>query len=124
MNKKFEQYWDKEIKPLALKCCEGFELIAQLERVTTEAEKEAIKKQMDYYGKRDWLAPWYISQMVFYVEHELADDRSPAIRMLQVRGCLNSEDYYRDVFKGQDCEEMRNYRALNKKLGEALKMLV
>jgi len=120
----FIQYWDNEVKPLADKCCEGAALLGQFEEAKTEAEKEAIKKQMNSFGKKDWFAPWYISQMVFYVEHDLADDRNPGIRMLQVRDCLASEDYYKNVFKGQDCEEMRNYRELGQKMDAALKMLV
>lgn len=120
----FTKYWDKEVKPLALKCCEGAELIGELEKATTQEEKEAIKKKMDSHGKKDWLAPWHISQMIFYVEHDLADGRNPGLRMFQVKGCLNSESYYNDVFKGQDCEEMRNYRDLGKKLDEALNLLV
>lgn len=119
----FTEYWDNEIKPLAIKCAEGAELISKLERATTENEKEAIKEQMEAMGKKDWYAPWYICQMIFYVEHDLADGRNPLPRIFQVRGCLSSEDYYRDVFKGEDCEEARNYRGLSEKLGKALSLV-
>ncbi len=123
MIEQFTKFWDTEVKPLAAKCANGAQLIDQFEKATIEAEKEAIQKQMETYGKKDWLAPWYISQMMFYVEHDLADGRNPGIRMLQVRNCLNSEDYYKDVFKGETCEEAQNYRALGQKLEVALKFL-
>ena len=75
-------------------------------------------------GIKDWHALWYISQMMFYVEHDLADNRPPGIRMLQVHGCLNDEDYYRNVFQGQENEEAKNYRELGRKLNRALDLLL
>jgi len=119
----FEKFWDTEVKPLADKCAEGANLIGELEKATTEAEKEEIKKQMRQHNKKDWYSIWYISQMIFYVEHDLADGRNPGVRMLQVQRTLNSEDYYKNVFKGEMCEEAKNYQALGQKLNKALELL-
>ena len=119
----FEDYWDMEVKPLALKCCEKAGLISQLEKATTDAEKEAIRNEMVSAGIKDWHTLWYIRQMMIYVEHDLADNRPPGIRMFQVHGCLNDEDYYRNVFQGQENEEAKNYRELGRKLNRALDLL-
>ena len=123
MTEQFKEYWDKEVKPLADKCTAGVQLLSQLEKATTYREKKVIKKQIDTCGKKDWFAPFYISKMVFSVEHDLADGRTPSLGMSQVRSCLNSEDYYKKVFNGKTCEESQNYRALGKKLNKAVKLL-
>lgn len=124
MYENFAEYWDNEVKPLAVRCAEGAELSDKFEKAKTQEEREVIKKQMEAIGKIDWLAAYYISKMIFYVEHALADGRNPLPGIYRVVSCLSSEDYYRDVFKGKDCEEVRNYRELGKKLSEALSLVV
>jgi hypothetical protein len=95
----FEKYWDRELKPFAAKCAK-------------EGEK----------GK-DPLAAYFIEEMIFYVEHDLADGRNPAFRMLQVKDVLNEEGYYRDVFGGIETYESRDYRELGKMVGKGLGIL-
>ncbi len=120
--RQFEEFWFKEIKPLALKCIEGGELIGQFERATTTEEKRVIQKKIEAYGKKDWEAVYCIGEMVFYVEHALYHERDPRVHTLQVCGCLNSENYYADVFQNGPCEESQNYRRLARKLDESLKL--
>jgi hypothetical protein len=116
----FDLYWKNEVKPLAIKCCAGVELISALEKAVTDAEIDSIRKKMDSYNKKDWQAIYHISEMLFYVEHDLDHERSPIIGMTAVESCLNSEDYYKNVFCNQDCEEQKNYRTLGEKLKVAV----
>jgi len=123
MEKEFDRFWEAEIKPLAYKCTKGSELIAKLSQTRDEEEICRIKDKLNDYGRKDWMTACKIGQMVFYVEHDLADGRSPRLSMFDVKSVLTSDDYYTDVFNGEDCEEARNYRELGKKLIEGLEML-
>jgi hypothetical protein len=101
-------------------------LINKLENASSDSERAEITKEMDTYKKKDWLAPWYISQMIFYVEHDLADGRDGCflvLRMSQIEGTLNSDSYYTNVFNDEDCEETRNYKELGRMTRQAIKML-
>jgi len=126
MLKKFTKFWDEEIKPFANKCAEGMELLHKIQELDEEKDQDKvqeIKEQMNAYNKKDWLALYNISQMIFYVEHDLADGRNPAFRMHQVKSCLSSESYYTNVFKNEDCEESRNYKKLAEMLSKGMLIL-
>lgn len=121
----FVMYWNTEVKPLAIKCSKGAELIGQLENSKTEEERAEINVKMEDMNKVDWLAVFYISGMLYDVDHSLSHERyaHAGVNMLQVQGCLNSEDYYTDVFKeNTDCEEYKNYRELGQKLNKIMEI--
>ena len=65
--------WDQEAKELTRVICEQFETV-------------------------DKLSQYYFSQMAFYIEHDLADGRSPTFRMFAVRGVLGTQTYL-DIYK-------------------------
>ena len=115
--KEVRRVWYEEVKPLAEICVEGFD---RLEEIHTNSDLEKQKRILleleQQYGHRDWFSVWYIGEMIQTTENVLAQNRHPRLAMARVHRVLNSEDFYKDVFKGRDCEEMRNYRALGEKL--------
>ena len=89
-------------------------------------DKAKAKKLADKLidkGVKDPVAVAYVSEMLFRVEHSLADGRDPTMNLYPPVGCLNSEEYYRDVF-GEETDETRRYRELGKRLKKAAGMLV
>ena len=62
------EFWDNEVKPHM---------------------KELHKK----IETRDKLSQYYLGQMVFYVEHDLADGRDPRHRILQCMGVFRTPSY-------------------------------
>ena len=88
----FTDFWDKIVKPKA---------------------EEVFKT-----CKTDALVPRYVSQMAFYIEHDLADDRDPHLRLYPCVGCLNDEHYYERVHKDTDKAEVEKLREFGKLLKE------
>jgi hypothetical protein len=83
MNEKVEKFaklWDNEIKPL-------------VDKHLVLNEKIEFR---DNYGCA------VLVGMGQGVEHDLADGRSPLIKILQVKGCLNDEEYYQNVHNNFD----------------------
>jgi hypothetical protein len=69
---------------------------------------------------------WYISQFVWAMEHDLADDRfylSAMNTLMQVKGTLSSDSYWTDVWKGKQNEERQNLEKLRDVLPELLELL-
>jgi hypothetical protein len=89
---KFSEHWDKVVKPVA---------------------EEVFKK-----CTIDPLVQHYVGQMIFYIEHDLADDRSPQIRLYPCVGTLNSEEYYFKIHKESSKEEVELLRKLGILLNE------
>ncbi len=71
---KFTNFWDETVKPAA---------------------KEVYDK-----CKADHLVTYYVGEMLFYVEHDLADGRDPHLRLYPVVGTLTDENYYKNVQEG------------------------
>ena len=89
----------------------------------------AFKKQSDkilteshILGIVDFMAIHYISEMMYGIEHDIAEFRNPAIRMTQVYGNLSDKVYY-DMYKNDECEEAKNYKELANKLEHAFEIL-
>jgi hypothetical protein len=85
----------------------------------TEKEKQEAKEISKKYV--DATGMWYISQMIWSVEHDLADKRNAAsICVLQVRDTLKSESYWTNVWINQgkdlESEEAKNLKNLLEKL--------
>lgn len=99
----FSEKWDREVKQLAQNCVTDPKLIQLMGKgenyMPTEAEKtyfeEAIKKYKDPYGM------FYISNMIWEVEHALADGKEDLAKLAieGVFSTLNSESYFKNVFK-------------------------
>jgi len=63
---------------------------------------EKLKPKLAEVLKRedlDGASKFYLSQAAWYVEHDLADGRSPKIRLLQAQGTLNDQSFYDNVIK-------------------------
>ena len=83
-------------------------------------EFQPLLKKVLAHPDVDALTKYYIGQSGFYVEHDLADDRNPAIRLMQITGALNDEDFYKNVYKGEKPEA----EALLRELGKVAKKLL
>ena len=68
----------------------------------------------------DTHSKYYISESVFYIEHDLADGRNPALRVQPVSCVLNLEKFYAGIYKAAPEETVKKLRAL----GETAKKLM
>lgn len=87
---KFSEMWDKEVKPLA--------------------------QDVVLTCKTDPYVSYYVSQMIFYIEHDLADSRDPRIRLEPCMGTLNDVGYYNDVYHDSSVTEVGKLSILGKAL--------
>ena len=111
----FSRIWDTEVKKLAEACVTEPELIRLMyqseDYKPTEKEKEYLesvkRKYKDIYGM------YYISDMIWNVEHALADGRKEAAKVAITFVCevLNSESYFQNVFHGNANDEEWKTRA-------------
>ncbi|MDD5192973.1 MAG: hypothetical protein PHF67_00125 [Candidatus Nanoarchaeia archaeon] len=126
--KEIEDFWDREVKPVALKCADGYREISKAMEAEDSGDLERanhiINKFLACTGKVDLCSVVHISEMNFRVEHELCDRRDPRAYVLQAEETLNSPDFYRDVFKGQETEkeEALNLKWLGYKLHEMVRL--
>lgn len=105
----FSTIWDTEVKKLAEACVTVPELVRLMgqsdDYEPSKEEKEYLesisKKYKDPYGM------FYISEMIWRVEHALADNRT-AIAVLAVSKVyrkLSSPNYFQDVFLSDENNE-------------------
>lgn len=120
---KVKRFWYEEIKPLAERCTEGFDKLEEIHNTPDQEKGKSILLALEQqYGHREWFAVWYIEEMIRTTENALRGNRHPRFAMALVHEVLNSEEYYKDFFKGRDCDEMRNYRALGQKVSQIMSM--
>lgn len=98
---KFAELWDNEIKPL----------------IDEHIKLSVESKVRDSYGCTT------LTQMGWGVEHDLADDRNPLFRILQVNGCLNDKEYYKNVHNNTDDDETVSLKKIGQKVKEGLNIL-
>ncbi len=116
-------FWFEEVKPIAAKCAKGYDRLLQAENSGDEATMQTLVDELAKEGEsRDMVSVWYIGQMISQVEYALLHDRNPMLGLLQAHGTLNSEEFYQNVFDGEESEETRNYRTLGQKLTEMMSM--
>ena len=105
----FSKIWDTEVKPLAKACVTEPELIRLMSQregyELTQEEKEYIETISEKY--RDIFGMYYISDMIWRVEHALADNREAAaiLAIAQVYAVLSRPSYFQDVFLGDENDE-------------------
>lgn len=46
----------------------------------------------------DTTTKWYISQAMWYINHDLADERNPVLRIVSVAGTLTDDHFYDKVY--------------------------
>lgn len=114
----FSNLWDTEVKQLAQDCVTEPKLIQLMCKgdsyKPTDEEKEYLKevsekKYKDIYGM------YFISNMIWQVEHALADGRQPlaGLAIAQIYEVLNRPSYFQNVFnENEDDEEWKKRAAL------------
>ncbi len=105
----FSITWDTEVKKLAQNCITEPEFvrlitIGNYDELSDE-KKDYLKMVVEKY--KDSAGMYYISNMIFEVEHALADGREAFARIpvISVYMTLNDESYFEDVFNGDDTSE-------------------
>ena len=92
---KYSKYWDMKVKLIA-------------EEVIKKATVD--KKMIEFY----------VSGMIFAVEHDLADGREAGLmalnNLIQVSGVFTSESYFKKVHLNTPKEEVERMKNLGKKL--------
>lgn len=121
----FSEIWDTQVKQLAEACVTEKRLVELMSKDKSynpnEEEKEYMKKISGKY--KDIAGMYYISDMIWRVEHALADDRSEHAKLAiaQVYDVLNRPSYFHDVFKeNEDDEEWKTRAALRDGLKKLL----
>ncbi len=113
----FSKLWDTEVKALAKACVTEPRLIELMTKgdsyKPTQEEKtyldEVSKKYLDLYGM------YYISDLIWRIEHALADGREwqAGIAIANVYSTLADESYFQNVFNGDEAnEEWKTRKAL------------
>ncbi|MCX6761173.1 MAG: hypothetical protein NTZ84_03690 [Candidatus Nealsonbacteria bacterium] len=92
----FTEKWNRKVKPLA--------------------------KQVIEECKADVLVEYFVGQMIWGVEHDLADDRMPHLRLSPCVGTLNDKGYYEEIHKSTSPEEVKKLRKLGRLLEELQKL--
>lgn len=111
----FSKIWDTEVKQLAKACVTEPELIRLLnsseDHQLSNNEKEYIERMSKKY--KDIYGMYYISNMIFRVEHALADGRMEMAEyaIAQVYEVLNKPSYFANVFGGNETNEEWKTRA-------------
>lgn len=111
----FSKIWDTEVKQLAKACMTDPEFVRiiwknQYDKLTQEEEeylKSISEKYKDPYGM------FYISHMIWRIEHDLADGRLPMARLAaaEVYEVLNDPGYFQNLFEVNENDEEWKTRA-------------
>jgi len=113
----FIKLWDGEVKDLAKACVPEPRMVEIMSRPEgdkpTEEEQTYIKEVLNKY--KDIHGMYYISRMIWKIEHALADGREEHAKFaaVQVQSVLNSPTYIPNVFKNDlEDEECKTRIAL------------
>jgi len=126
MNDKFTMFWDTKVKPQAIICAKGYNLMCKIERedIPEYDENNETLKELREMNIQDLTATWYIGQMIGSVEHDLADGRKGLgllNSVMQVNETLSSKSYWVNVWENDFTSE--EAQRLNK-LGELMNELI
>lgn len=112
----FSKIWYTEVKPLAQACVTEPELVRLMSQSKgceepSKEEKEYIKRITEKY--KDIYGMYYISDMIWKVEHALADGRKALadLAIARVYEVLNRPSYFQNVFFGDENDEEWKTRA-------------
>ena len=101
---KFSEIWDKEVKKLAIECIQEPRYV---ELMTRDRSYKLNKEEREYIeGVRttykDSAGMYYISKMIWKVEHALADNNETVagVAIAQIHTVLSRESYLKNVFNG------------------------
>ena len=99
---KFAELWDNEIKPLV-------------------DEHIVLSEKIEF---RDSYGCDVLTKTGWDVEHDLADSRNPIVKILQVSGCLNDEEYYQNIHNNVEDDETESLRKIGQKVKEGFDILI
>lgn len=121
----FVSLYHKTVKPIALKCAEGFHVMKQ-----AQEGKEIKVEDIGYFEKIkesvDSNAIWFIGHMIGDIEKALIGGiRLNTINSIsQVHGCLTSADYWTNVWNNDySSEEAKNLKELGEEMNNLIKLL-
>jgi len=122
MNEEQMKYlWDIKVNTLARKCID-VEIMHTLTNIN-ESNKDGLNKFINDRGVHDVRAMNNVSQMMWAVEHDLADDRlyKIALDIANVHATLNSDSYWKNVWNDDlSSSEARNLKNLAIGLNEMM----
>ena len=112
---RFSEIWDNEVKPLANACVAEPKLVELLGKgkdyEPNQEEKEYMSSISEKY--KDIYGMYYISEMIWKVEHALADGREYQAKfsIIPIYETLNRPSYFYNVFDGNENNEEWKTRA-------------
>jgi len=119
----YSEYWDREVKVVAGKCVmvEVMELLRKNRQEVKVTSEDRVRFKELSSGRVDVPSMFYISDMMWAVEHSLADDRAGMgmLRVSEVHATLSDPEYWDHVWgdRDQGVEEALNLKSLCEKLG-------
>lgn len=105
----FSTIWDTEVKKLAEACVAEPKLVQIMSKgddyEPSKEEKEYLESVLEKY--KDPYGMYCISDMIWRVEHALADDRTVIAKLAvaEVYEVLNRPSYFEDVFQNDENNE-------------------
>ena len=105
----FSTIWDTEVKKLAEACVAEPKLVQIMNKgddyEPSKEEKEYLESVLEKY--KDPYGMYCISDMIWRVEHALADDRTVIAKLAvaEVYEVLNRPSYFEDVFQNDENNE-------------------
>jgi hypothetical protein len=118
----FSMKWDTKVKELANKCV-NWEFIKLTQKGENNILSEEEEKMFQELGNniKDPYGMWYISDMIWQVEHSLMDNKEPLAKLAiaQVYNVISRESYWTNIFNNDlSLDEAKNIKALQECLKE------
>jgi hypothetical protein len=113
--KEFSVLWDTEVKKQIQKCTPEYETLRKMDNVS-EADAKILYEEIQAKGYHDVYGQYVIGNLIWVVEHALADDRLDLnfiSTFSQIRGTLNDDEYWGNVFGVEiECDEAKELMKL------------
>ncbi|MDD2299472.1 MAG: hypothetical protein PHN69_04450 [Candidatus Pacebacteria bacterium] len=115
-SQEFKTLWDTEVKPHIINnCIPEYAALKSLPQLSSEDQKKEVNR-IASMGYHDFIGQLFIGDLVWTVEHALADDRIDlnfTNSFYQVYGVLNDDDYWQHNYAGDpDGQETKNIAKL------------
>lgn len=123
----FSKLWDNEVKALAEACVTEPKLVELMMKGEGYEPTEEEKAYLDEVGGKylDPYGMYYISDLIWRIEHALADDREwqAGIAIVNVYSTLSADSYFQNVFNGDATnEEWKTRKALRDGLEKLMRV--